>query len=333
MLIEAIIFFLCLTVVFYVLFGGADFGAGILEMISGNRNRYTILNAIGPMWELNHIWLIFIVVILFVGFPDIYSTVILYLHIPLLIVFLGIIFRGIVFVLIHIDALNGKIKDVYNWTFKTLSIITPLFLGIILAAVILGRIDPNATTVYDRFIAPWLNLFSISVGLFTVVLFTFLANVYMIGETEDELEFRAFTSSAKSLNAISVATGIFVFTSAEFNGLPLFLMYLNSWPALGMVIFATVIIPILWWSLQAQKIIHSRVLAASQVIAILFAWFWVQMPVIIRQAGQDANITFYNTAAPDATLWKLFLALIIGSVITLLSLYYLMKGYKRSQYQ
>lgn len=332
MLLESIIFFLGLSIVFYVLFGGADFGAGVLEMISGHMNRKTIAHAIGPVWEANHVWLILVVVILFMGFPKIYSTLSLYLHIPLLIMLIGIIFRGTAFAFMHYDAIQGRSNKVYNWVFKISSIITPVFLGIVVGAVGLGHINPDAATFYDGFIAPWLNLFSISVGLFTLILFTFLADVYMIGEAKDESEFRAFTTSAKRLNAITIVSGILVFISAQFNGLSLFFMYINSWFALLMVILATVMIPVLWWSLQNGKTILSRTLAAGQVIAVMLAWFWVQMPVVIRQTGSGENLTFYNSAAPDATLWQLLWALIVGACIILPFLYYLMKVFKGGQF-
>jgi cytochrome d ubiquinol oxidase subunit II len=332
MLMEAIIIFLGISIVCYILFGGANFGAGVLEMITGNTNRQTIADAIGPVWEANHVWLILVFVILLMGFPKIYSILIFYLQIPLLIMFVGIVIRGTAFAYMHYNAIKNQSNVIYNWVFKISSIITPLFLGILVGAVALGNIDPNAVSFYDEFIAPWLNLFSFSVGIFTIILFTFLADVYMIGETEDILEFREFTSSAKTLNAISVASGILVFTSAEFNGLPLFSMYLSSWFAVFMVVIATFLIPVLWWGIKEEKNILSRVLAAGQVMAIMLAWFWVQMPVVIRQSGA-ADITFYNSVAPDATLWLLLLVLIIGSCIVLPFLFYLMKVFKGSQFQ
>ena len=148
MLMEAIIFFLGFSIVFYVLFGGADFGAGVLEMISGNMNRKTIAHAIGPVWEANHVWLILVVVILFMGFPKIYSTLSLYLHIPLLIMLIGIVFRGTAFAFMHYDAIQGRSNRVYNWAFKISSIITPLFLGIVVGAVVLGRINPDLSLIH-----------------------------------------------------------------------------------------------------------------------------------------------------------------------------------------
>lgn len=332
MLIEAIIFFLGLSIVFYVLFGGADFGAGVLGMISGTQHRQNVAHAIGPVWEANHVWLILVVVILFMGFPKIYSTLTLYLHIPLLVMLVGIVFRGTAFAFMHYDAIQGRSSDAYNLVFKISSIVTPLFLGIVAGAATLGRINPEATTFYEGFIGPWFNLFSISVGIFTIVLFTFLADVYMIGETDDEKEFRAFTSAAWSLNAISIASGILVFTSAQFDGLPLFSMFVNSWFSLSMVVLATLLIPLLWWSLKKEKTIISRTVAAGQVVAVILAWFWVQTPVVIRQVG-PTDLTFHNSAAPEATLWQLFLALIVGACIILPFLYYLIKVFKGEQFR
>ncbi|WP_234572787.1 cytochrome d ubiquinol oxidase subunit II [Rhodohalobacter sp. 614A] len=332
MLIEAIIFFLGLAIVFYVLFGGADFGAGVLELISGKGDRETIAHAIGPVWEANHVWLILVVVILFMGFPKIYSTMSLYLHIPLLIMLIGIVFRGTAFAFMHYDAIQGKSNKVYNWVFKTSSLITPLFLGIVIGAVVLGKITASPQTFFEGFVAPWLNLFSFTVGLFTLILFAFLAAVYLIGETTDDKQISSFTTIAKTLNACAVSTGILIFSLAEINGLPLFSMYINSPFAMGMVAFASLSIPVLWWALKTERKILSRVVAAGQVISILLAWFWVQMPVVIRMAGNTQDLTFYNSVAPDATLWQLFWALVVGSCIILPSLYYLMKVFKGDQF-
>lgn len=333
MLIEAIIFFLGLSIVFYVLFGGADFGAGVLEIISGPEGQGTVARAIGPVWEANHVWLILVVVILFMGFPRIYSTLSLYLHIPILIMLLGIVLRGTAFAFMHYDAIKGQSNIVYDWVFRISSVIAPLFLGVIVGAVILGRMNPQAHTFWEGFMAPWFNIFSFSVGLFILVLFTFLAAVYLVGETTNEVQAEAFTASAKTLNAVAVAAGILVFTSAETYDLHLFSMFLESRFALLMVALTTLFIPLLFWSLQKEKAVLSRFVAAGQVVCILLAWFWVQLPVVIRQSDNVGNLTFYNSAAPDATLWMLFLALVVGSVIILPSLYYLMKVFKGEQFK
>src|SRR5690349_18594177 len=97
-----IIAYLFLSILLYVLLGGADFGAGIIELFTSTRNRSrtrkTLYQAIGPIWEANHMWLIIAIVIMFVGFPFIYSEMSIYLHIPLIIMLTGIIARGTAFV-------------------------------------------------------------------------------------------------------------------------------------------------------------------------------------------------------------------------------------------
>lgn len=332
MLIDIVIFFLGLSIIFYVLFGGADFGAGVLELISGKQDRETIADAIGPVWEANHVWLILVVVILFMGFPKIYSTMSLYLHIPLLLMLVGIVLRGTAFTYMHYDAIKDKTNHVYNFIFKISSVITPLFLGIIVGAMVLGKIDPNAESFYAAFVAPWFNLFSFSTGLFCVALFTFLAAVYLIGETRQKEEKEAFIKAAKRINASAVVIGLLVFLSAQWNGLPLLKLFYQSWVAIGAVILATVILPFLWNSLHHSKIIRSRVLAGSQIILILLAWFWVQYPVVINIGHGTQSLTFDNAVAPSSTILQLVLALIIGSCIILPFLYFLMKTFKGKQF-
>ncbi len=333
MLIEFTIFFLGLSLVFYVLFGGADFGAGILEMISGESDRDTIAHAIGPVWEANHVWLILVVVILFMGFPKVYASLSLYLHIPLLIMLIGIVLRGTAFAFMHYDAIKDQSNEIYNRIFKISSLVTPLFLGITIGAALLGRINPEAETFTEAFIYPWFNLFSFAVGFFTLTLFTFLAAVYLIGETANDRQRKAFTKSARGLNIAAVVTGMIVFASAEWEGLPLISLFIDSWFAILMLIAATLLLPAVWWSLLKTKIILSRIFAASQVICILLAWFRVQYPVVINRVEGYSDLTFYNSAAPDATLLQLVIALVVGSIIILPFLFYLMKTFKGQQFK
>lgn len=331
MLVDITIFFLALSIVFYVLFGGADFGAGVLELISGQQDRETIAHAIGPVWEANHVWLILVVVILFMGFPEIYSTMSLYLHIPLLLMLVGIVLRGTAFAYMHYDAIKDRSNNYYNLVFKISSVLTPMFLGITVGAMMLGRIDLNAESFYAGFIAPWFNLFSFSVGLFCLVLFTFLAAVYLIGETQNREHRNTFIRSAKLVNALAVIIGALVFASAHWSGLPLLSLFYDSWVAIITVVLATAILPPLWISLQQSKVVLSRFLAGAQVLLILFAWFWVQYPVVVQINGA-LPLTFYNSAAPESTLLQLVIALVIGSLIILPFLYYLMKTFKGSQF-
>ena len=206
-----VIAFLYLAILLYLLLGGADFGAGIIEMFTSQRNirrtRKTLYHAIGPIWEANHMWLIIVIVILFVGFPIIYTDLSVYLHIPLLIMLMGIIARGTAFVFRHYDAVQDEMQELYNKVFVWSSFITPFFLGVIAGSTISGHIDKGAQTFLDAYIFSWFNWFSLAVGLFTVVLCGFLASVYLIGEADNENDKQRFIHKAKHTNIIAVVAG------------------------------------------------------------------------------------------------------------------------------
>src|SRR5438874_8908775 len=116
-----IITFLWLAILLYLVLGGADFGAGIIELFTPSplrgRTRKAAYQAVGPIWEANHMWLIIAVVILFVGYPSIYSTMSVYLHLPILMLLLGIIARGTAFVFRNYDAVVDNMQKVYNRIF------------------------------------------------------------------------------------------------------------------------------------------------------------------------------------------------------------------------
>lgn len=322
-----VILFLALSLLAYVLFGGADFGAGIIEIFSGRVTKKTITHAIAPVWEANHIWLILVVVILFMGFPPIYAQMSLYLHIPLVILLLGIVLRGTAFTFRHYDAIHDRSQAYYSFIFKLSSIIAPLFLGIITGALILGRIDPEAITFYDAFIAPWFNVFSFVLGVFTCCLFAFLAAVYLIGEAETAVIQSHFLRIARNANIATVLAGSLVFLMAEWSGLPLARMFWNSTGALMAVVLATLSLPVLWWSLIKGHVVFPRLLAGFQTLMILGAWFWEQYPVLLQYANGE-YLGLLNSVAPEATLRQLGLALIVGSLLILPALFYLMKTFK-----
>src|SRR5205085_8101114 len=139
-MLTAIIIILGGSFLLYTLLGGADFGAGIVEAFAGRREEVTISRAMAPVWEANHVWLILAVVILFTGFPTIYSSLSLVLHIPLMLVLLGIIIRGTAFTFRHYDIASDRPHKYFTILFRISSFITLLFLGMVLGAMILGRI-------------------------------------------------------------------------------------------------------------------------------------------------------------------------------------------------
>jgi cytochrome d ubiquinol oxidase subunit II len=272
-------------------------------------------------------WLILIVVILFMGFPKVYTTLSIALHIPVTAMLIGIVLRGCFFTFRHYDAIKGQSQHYYTGIFVFSSIMASLFLGIIAGAITLGRIDLSVTSFAEAFIDPWLNYFSFAVGIFACCIFTFLAAVYLIGEAREQQIRRIFFNQAIKANIATVIAGGLVFIAAYLDGFPLIdalLGHLFSAVCLGL---ATLSLPLLWYSLIRGHVILPRILAGFQVCMILVAWLWLQFPAVIA-ISNGPDLTLHNTRAPEATMQVLGWALVVGSMLILPALFYLMKSFK-----
>lgn len=331
MLVVVITFF-WLSILLYFLLGGADFGAGIIEMFTSQRRvrrtRTTLYHAIGPVWEANHMWLIIAIVILFVGFPAIYSTLSIHLHIPMLIMLMGIIARGTAFVFRHYDAVKDSMQEIYNRIFIWSSFITPLFLGIIAGSTVSGKIDTGASDFVDAYVLPWFNLFSISVGFFTVALCGFLAAVYLVGEARHAQDRKSFLRKARNANIIAFVLGYFVFLSAETEGVPLVRWVFDDNVGLAAVVAATISLVMLWFLIHRANRFVSRALVAFQVSMILLAISYEHFPDVVLLAN-DENLSLLSDHAPDKTINALGWALLIGSVFILPALFYLYYSFQK----
>ncbi len=331
-----VIAYLFLAILLYLILAGADFGAGIIEMFTSKKNvkrtRKTLYHAIGPIWEANHMWLIIVIVILFVGFPVIYSELSVYLHIPLTIMLIGIIARGTAFVFRHYDAVRDNMQSVYNRIFIWSSVVTPLFLGIIAGSTLSGRINPDATTFTSAYIYSWLDWFAVSVGIFTVALCGFLASVYLIGEADDENDRQRFIRKAKAMNIIAVLSGIVVFIAAYLENIPLAKWIFEDKVGLGAVILATIALIFMWRYVLYLKSITliPRMLAAFQVTMILLAISYAHFPQFVFLHGRDA-LSLLEHQAPYKTMQSLGWALLLGSIFILPSLFYLYYSFQRKE--
>ncbi|GAA4305697.1 cytochrome d ubiquinol oxidase subunit II [Compostibacter hankyongensis] len=329
-----VVIFLCLSILLYLLLGGADFGAGIIELFTSYKNkprtRRITYRAIGPVWEANHMWLIIAIVILFVGFPLIYTTMSIYLHIPMLIMLLGIVARGTAFIFRHYDAVRDNFQKLYNKIFVYSSFITPLLLGMIAGTMLSGKIDPEARSFYDIYMAPWCNLFSLAVGLFTVALCGFLAAVYLIGEAQDDYDKRRFIHKAGITNLLAVLAGGLVFLAAETEHIPLWRWLFGDPVSRYAILAASASLVLLWYYLFQGRKLRLRVLAGFQVTMILLAIAHHNFPdFLILQDG--TRLSLWEDAAPVSTLRALGWALLSGSVFILPFLGYLFYNFTRAE--
>lgn len=334
-MILIILVFLGVSLLFYVLFGGADFGAGILELFVGkeqpDEQRQLISHAMAPVWEANHVWLILVVVILFMGFPPIYTLISTYLYLPILAVLIGIVARGCAFTFRHYDAGEKDFYKTYTVIFSLSSIWTSFFLGVIAGAVMLGRLSTDDMTFGGAYIFPWLNWFSFAVGLFTSALFTFLAAVNLIGEAKADSLRAVIQKKVKWTNVAVIIAGALVFLTAQLMNFPLIKIFFTNPISLGCFIFATILWFPFWKYLHtAGKTTLSRIFASIIVASVLVGWFAVRYPVAIEtiQNGAPFSLTFEAVAAPPATLKALLAALLIGSLFIFPALGYLFKVFK-----
>lgn len=322
-LIELIAF---VALVFYIIFGGADYGAGILELFkSPGLERKDIedvvTKAIGPVWEANHIWLILIIVIFFNGFPLIYTTITTYLHIPVVFILTGIVLRGVAFTLRHYDTFVDRPVKLYTMIFSLSSIWTSLWLGILAGSLILGRINPQASTFSDLYINPWMNSFSFAVGIFITCVFTYLASSFLTTEANAKKTIKYFSKQSQLSNIAVVLAGGMVFISAYYENLTFINKFFSNKYSILMMILATVCWLVQIFYRYQLRSFFNRALVAAEVIFILIGFFVAQSPTVIAMSGEA--LTMANAAAPYATLYQLFVALVVGLILIVPGLIYL----------
>jgi cytochrome d ubiquinol oxidase subunit II len=335
-MIYVVIIFLWVALLLYLVMGGADFGAGIIEMFTSNKNksrtRKIMYNAIGPIWEANHMWLIIAIVILFVGFPVIYATMSTYLHIPLTVMLMGIIARGTALTFRNYDAVHDNMQKIYNKIFVYSSFITPLFLGIIAGSAVSGRVDPQATNFMDAYIYSWLNWFSVAIGFFTVALCGFLAAIYLIGEANDDIERKSFIRKARLMNIAAVIAGSAVFIASVKENIPLVQWVFGNVIGIAAVSAASVSLILLWYLISKGKRFIIRVLAGFQMTMILLTTTYKHYPniIILKNGG---HLSLIEDQGAEKAIQSLGIALLVGSIFILPALFYLVWSFQQKPEQ
>jgi cytochrome d ubiquinol oxidase subunit II len=313
---------LVLSLTTYALLGGADYGGGVWDLLAGGRSgvrqRATIARAIGPVWEANHVWLIAAVVILFSGFPRAFAAVSIYLHVPLLVVLVGIVLRGSAFVFRAYGPRDPRHEWLWGRVFAVASTVTPLFLGVVVGAVTEGKLPQTLTGSFaDVFVTPWLTPFAMSVGLFALTLFAFLAAVYLTleaGDAEERAAFRARALMSGALVGVLAATVLMLAEPGPRLALTASLWALPLHAATGAS--AVTAFVCLW----VERYRLARMAAVAQVALILWGWALAQYPYAIRP-----HLTLAASAAPENVLVVLLQVLGGGAVILVPSLVYLFR--------
>ncbi|MCB0760190.1 MAG: cytochrome d ubiquinol oxidase subunit II [Flavobacteriales bacterium] len=324
--------FLGVATFLYAILGGADYGVGVLELLSGKASREKTkahaYRVIGPVWEANHVWLIIVAVILWVAFPVYFNAVMIYLHFPITLILLGIIGRGVAFVFRHYDAVKDGSQQFYDRLFRWSSIWTPFFLGATFGALVSGEMitldsQPDAT-FYAMYIAPWTSVFSLATGAFFTGLCGFNAAVFLIGETSDDQQLR-YRIKARSFNLIIVFSGLVVLVVSLLNEVTFILNMLTSPASLAAIFLATLLLYPLWQQLGKGHQVRVRFMVVIQMFLIMTAPVLANFPELVTLDGEAVSIL--DGIAPDAVIQTLGWALLVGSVLILPGLYHLLKSF------
>jgi cytochrome d ubiquinol oxidase subunit II len=332
-MLYVVLFFLFFAVLLYTLLGGADFGAGILESFSSKKNREinrdVIYRVIGPVWETNHVWLIIVIVVLWVGFPIYFNAISIYLHIPLTLMLLGITIRGIAFVFRHYDAIkDAKTQRIYNAMFRIGSVITPVFIGMTFGALVSGDIElineganQSFASVY---VSSWFNIFSVLIGVFFAALCAFLAAVFLIGETDGAIR-KMYARKANIAVLALVTIGFSTLMYGYFTNRVFVLDFITNTYSIGAVVLSGIIMIPLRQSIAKRARVRTRSLAAIQVILILFAALIAHFPNFIITTTKELSLL--DSTAPESVITVIGGTLIVGGLIILPGVFHLFKAF------
>jgi cytochrome bd ubiquinol oxidase subunit II len=278
----------------------------------------------GPVWEANHVWLIFVIVILFTCFPRGFAVLNVALFVPLHLALLGIMLRGASFVFrSHQSRPEAAAHETSVWgmVFGVASLITPFLLGTSFGVVTEGGIavEPNGAIVLKHS-AMWLSPYCVANGLLALSTCAYLAAVYLTNETTGELreDFRQRAIIAGTTTAILAAL-VLLFAWQEANWFFWRLLSGRAAPivALGLISFAGSA-----WSVFSRRYRLSRICAATEITLLILGWAVAQYPFLIYP---DISLA---QSAPTATLRFMVLSLPVGMALLVPSLWFLFRVFK-----
>jgi cytochrome d ubiquinol oxidase subunit II len=311
---------LVLSLTAYALLGGADYGGGLWDLLASGPTaagqRATISHAIGPVWEANHVWLIVAIVIVFTGFPRAFAAMSTYLHVPLLLVLIGIVLRGSAFVFRAYGPDDPRHERFWGRVFAIASTATPFFLGVVVGALTEGRLPASPKGSFVAiYVTPWLTSFSFAVGMFVLVLFGYLAAVYLTLEAHDTEERAGFRTRALLSGAAAgvLAALVLLLSTAEVRTA----LTATAW-AVPLHVATGASAVAAFASLWLKRYELARLAAATQVVLILWGWAMAQYPYAIRP-----HLTLADAAAPANVQVLLLQVLGVGAVVLIPSLLYL----------
>jgi cytochrome bd ubiquinol oxidase subunit II len=310
--------FVLAGLVLYTVLAGADFGAGFWQLFAGRgphaeRVREHAHDSMAPVWEANHVWLIFVLTVFWTSYPAAFGSIASTLAVPLFIAALGIIFRGAAYAL-RSGAASARESGLIDTIFSLSSILTPFALGAAIGAIATDRVPVGNAA--GHLISSWLNPTSIFIGVLAVVSCAYLAAVYLAADAarddHSELE-RAFRLRALGAGVLAGAVaiaGIFILDSDR-HALFHSLLTGRALPAVIVSLLAGLVTLVLVYGRRFEPARYSAALAVAAIVA---GWALARWPTILP------GLTIQQAAAPHDTLVWIIVAVLGGGAILFPSL-------------
>jgi cytochrome bd ubiquinol oxidase subunit II len=309
-------------VIAYAVLAGADFGSGFYDLTAGGGRRGAEMrtlvdHSIGPVWEANHVWLIYILVMWWTAFPAAFAAATTTLFIPLILALAGIVLRGAGFAFRKYAETFSQAR-LFGAVFATSSLITPFFLGAVAGAIASGRVPAGG---YGDPIGSWVNPTSLVGGFLAITTCVFLAGVFL---TADAARVR-LPELAERLRrrtlAVGVAAGLIVFAGLY--------PVLHDAPTLShgllraglpLLVVAALAGATTLFLVYRRTYGPARYSAVAAVVAVVAGWGVGQYPWILVD-----HMTIAAAAGADATLRALLVVVALAGVIVLPAGAYLLR--------
>jgi cytochrome d ubiquinol oxidase subunit II len=280
-------------VVAYTVLGGADFGGGVWDLLARNRReRDLIASTMGPVWEANHVWLVFVLIGLFSGFPVAFGQLSRMLTVPLAVALLGIVMRGSAFVF---RQYGDPSRPTWGRVFAVASVLAPLSLGYCAGSLAIGRVG---------------GWFPVAAAALALACCAYLAAVFLCREAVTRHEPDLVAGFRRRAIASAVVAGVLAVVALPVleHDAPGLVYDLMSGPLAVSVVagVATIV------ALVRDHYRTARVFAATAVAAVVVGWGVAQYPVLV-----PPDLTLAEAAAPEQTLPVTLGVLIGGFAITL----------------
>lgn len=312
MIEDVVAWVLLVVVAAYACAGGTDYGAGFWDLVAGGaergkRPRWLIDHAMEPVWETNNVWLVFVLVIMWTGFPILFQTLFSAMWLPLALAAVGLVLRGAGFALRKpTRRLAGR--RVYGAVFAVSSLLTPFFLGAAVGGIATGRVAPGTQASADA----WSNGTSVIAGLLTVAATAFLGAVFLTADARrfDTPDLVGYFRLRAWCTLVVLAVLAVVGLAVTHDDAPYVYDGLTGGIGLVLVLIAVVSASTTAWLLYRVATGWARVTAIGSVALVVVAWGLAQRPYLI-----PTSLTVSQAAGAATTLRWLMLVTVVAVVL------------------